>query len=76
MRKLSDVLVNDYGLDLTGWTSLVQAYSISSDGTAIVGFGFHNGNEEAFLAVIPEPATLALLVIGGLVVLRRHRRGA
>ena len=38
MRKLKDVLVNDFGLDLTGWT-LTIARGISDDGLTIVGDG-------------------------------------
>ncbi len=38
IRSLKDVLVNDYGLDLTGWV-LYAAMDISADGRTIVGFG-------------------------------------
>ncbi len=69
MRKLADVLVQDYGLDLGGW-HLEYAFAISDDGTVIAG----SAREGAFVAVIPEPATLGLLALGGLAVLRRRRR--
>jgi hypothetical protein len=36
MRILEDVLVNDYALDLTGWT-LQEARGIFDDGLTIVG---------------------------------------
>ena len=50
MRNLKDVLEDDYGLDLTGWT-LSLPYDISDDGTAIVGYGRNpNGQTEAWRA--------------------------
>ena len=40
MRLLQPILEDEYGLDLDGWV-LVQATSISDDGTVIVGYGFN-----------------------------------
>jgi hypothetical protein len=55
MQSLKDVLVNDYGLDLTGWT-LISAQGISDDGRTIAGHGFNpDGYREAWVATIPEP---------------------
>src|SRR5262249_53536730 len=71
MRSLADVLVTDYGLDLTGW-SVSAAMAISSDGSTIVGNGGHDGVSEAWIAVIPEPST-GLLFGFGLVVLAAAR---
>jgi probable HAF family extracellular repeat protein len=60
MRSLQDLLVTDFGLDLTGW-QLTGAGGISADGLTIVGFGANpNGFGEAFIATIPKPATLSL----------------
>jgi probable HAF family extracellular repeat protein len=57
MRVLQDVLANDYGLDLTGW-SLEGASGISDDGLTIVGGGVSpSGKREAWIATIPEPTT-------------------
>ncbi len=74
MRNLRDVLVNDFGLNLTGWT-LSESVDISGDGLAIIGYGSNpSGDSEAWRAVIPEPATLGLVLLGGLVMLRRRRK--
>ena len=59
MRNLKDVLVNDCGLDLTGWT-LSEPKGISADGSTILGDGsFGSSNyTQAWVAVIsPEPCT-------------------
>jgi probable HAF family extracellular repeat protein len=77
MQRLWDVLVaNGVEPAASGWTSLDFAQAISADGKTIVGQGIHNGNQEAFVAVIPEPSSLALLGFGGTLLFRprRHRR--
>jgi len=49
MRNLKDVLVNDHGLDLTGWTP--AAAKISSDSLTIVGSGQNpSGDTEGWIA--------------------------
>ncbi len=80
MRPLWSVLTSDYGLDLTGWT-LASAYDISDDGRVIVGYGTHNGNTEAWMAVIPEPDSMVLVAMGvflcaGALLAARRRRHA
>lgn len=70
MRPLQDVLVNELGLDLTGWT-LRRATGISDDGLTIVGSGpspFDGGATRGFIAQLdPEPLPLfggpALIVL-------------
>ncbi len=54
MRSLRDVLVTDYGSDLTGWT-LERANGVSPDGLTIVGDGTNpNGDREAWIARLPR----------------------
>ncbi|MBI5395494.1 MAG: PEP-CTERM sorting domain-containing protein, partial [Verrucomicrobia bacterium] len=72
MLRLQTVLTSNYGLDLTGWT-LSNATGISSDGRTVVGYGIHNGNQEAWMAQLPEPSTASLLALGLGVVWRRRR---
>jgi probable HAF family extracellular repeat protein len=74
MRRLQDVLENDYHLDLTGWT-LQNAEGISDDGRTIVGYGINPSQHlEGWIFTIPEPATIVLLVTGGLLMLLRWRK--
>jgi probable HAF family extracellular repeat protein len=50
MRSLQQVLTNDYGLNLTGWTLRI-ARAISADGLTVVGEGRNpSGNTEAWIA--------------------------
>jgi probable HAF family extracellular repeat protein len=64
MRALQEVLEEDYGLDLTGWTDLSVA-DISADGLTIVGNGSNpSGAREAWIAFIPEPGIAPLLALG------------
>jgi len=76
MRELRVVLESDYGLDLTGW-ALVEVLDISEDGNTFVGFGTNpQGITEGWIATIPEPSTLGLLLIGGLCSVLRRREAS
>jgi probable HAF family extracellular repeat protein len=58
MRNLHDVLVNDLGLDLTGWTQLHVA-DVSASGRVIVGDGTNpSGDIEAWRVVLPCAITV------------------
>lgn len=73
MQNLQDLLVDTYGLDLTGW-KLSKANAISADGTTIVGQGIDpHGNYQGWVVTIPEPATMLLFGLGGLVLRRKYR---
>ena len=56
MRSLLEVLEDDLGVDLTGWT-LDNPPVISADGNTIVALATNpDGAVEAFVAYVPEPA--------------------
>jgi hypothetical protein len=67
MRSLRDVLEEDLGIDLTGWT-LNKPPVISSDGETMIALATNpDGDVEAFVSYVPEPtggiyAGIALLV--------------
>jgi hypothetical protein len=77
LRALAEVLVDDYGIDLTGWT-LTSARGISADGRTIVGFGTNpDGFTEAWaFYAVPEPAQALLAATGALALLAAGRRRA
>jgi uncharacterized membrane protein len=74
MRPLKDVLANDYGVDMTGWT-LTEATSISADGSFMAGSGTGpNGQSTAWIAFVPEPSSVLLLVVSTVGSCSRRRR--
>jgi probable HAF family extracellular repeat protein len=77
MLDLQDTLVALGTPNLDGWT-LREALGVSADGLTIVGWGLHNGAEEAWVATIPEPSTIALaaFAVAGLAWLVRAKRGS
>lgn len=68
---LSDWLVGQ-GVSLEFWDSLTEANCISADGLMIGGQGWTMyGRAEGFVAYIPEPGSLVLLLLGAAVWRRR-----
>jgi probable HAF family extracellular repeat protein len=56
IRNLHQVLVTDYGLNLTGW-QLYGARGVSSDGKIIVGYGINpSGKTEGWIANLAPPS--------------------
>jgi probable HAF family extracellular repeat protein len=63
MTNLRDLLQNEFFLNVDGWI-LTGATEISSDGTVVVGYGINpDGNNEAWIARLPEPTTTLSLDI-------------
>lgn len=54
IRRVADVLANDYGVDMTGWT-LTRATDISADGKVIVGWGTNPQGEREAWRVYLDP---------------------
>ena len=52
-RLWDELLAGGVNPKADGWTRLTVATGISPDGSAIVGYGVRNGNNEAFVAIIP-----------------------
>jgi len=67
LRSIQEFLTQEMGLDLTGWT-ITTADGITPDGLTLAGSGEHNGQGEAWIATIPEPASFSLLTIGALLI--------
>jgi probable HAF family extracellular repeat protein len=75
-RVLKQILIEDYGLDLSAWNRLYEVQAISDDGRSVVGKGqFWNipsgtgSHNEAFLAYLPPlPCDLPGNVDGNCVV--------
>lgn len=73
-RSVAGLLTN-IGVDISAWSSLSRVTSMSDDGTTIAGWGIwaEDGSTRGFIATVPEPTTMFLLVLGGLAMLRRRR---
>jgi uncharacterized membrane protein len=59
-RNFLDILTNDYGLDITGWSAISIA-AVSADGTAFAGEGINpDGNREGWFARLPVPTAISV----------------
>jgi hypothetical protein len=57
MRNVKALLVNNLGLNLTGWQ--LRGQRVSQDGLTIAGDGISpSGQDEAWVAHLPEPCSL------------------
>ena len=78
MRSLQDFLINEQGLDLAGFTLLLEANGISDDGRTFSGFGRNaNGETEGFvvtLGQVPAPGAGLLSLIGLATIAAARRR--
>jgi probable HAF family extracellular repeat protein len=73
MRSLRDVLEQDLGVDLTGWT-LDNPPVISSDGNTMIALATNpDGEVEVFVSYLPEPAGGIYVGIAMLAWLGRRR---
>lgn len=72
MRSVKQEL-EEGGLDLSGW-QLTRTTGVSADGRTLIGWGFNPaGDNEAWIATLPEPGT-GLLLCWGLLLAARGRR--
>jgi len=70
IHLVEDILTGN-GIDLLGWH--LTSAAISSDGSILYGNGVNpHGFEEAWIAIIPEPATLLLTLSGAWIAFRRR----
>jgi len=76
MQSLESILAS-HGVNTTGW-KLQDITDVTPDGVTVVGMGLNpSGQEEAFIATIPEPAALSLLCLAvPLAAWRRRPRAA
>lgn len=73
MRRLRDVLLDDYGLDVGAW-HLWDASDISGDGRFITGTGINpSGQPEAWIVDLPEPAAGGGIAVVALALARLRR---
>lgn len=72
---LLTTLLSGAGVDVSAWSSLSRITTMSDDGRTVAGWGIWaaDGSTRGFVAAIPEPTTIGLLAIGGMLLARRRR---
>jgi probable HAF family extracellular repeat protein len=66
-------LLTSAGADLDGFL-LTEATGVSAGGLTIVGTAFRDGQQQAFVATIPEPSTVVLALFAALVLFALYLR--
>ncbi len=71
---LLTALLTSAGVDVSAWSSLSRVTTMSDDGKTVAGWGIWaaDGTVRGFVATIPEPSAM-LLLVGTLPILRRRR---
>lgn len=76
MRRLRDVLLDDYGLDVGAW-HLWDASDVSGDGRFLTGTGINpSGLPEAWIIDLPEPSAGGVVAVAALALARLAKAGA
>jgi uncharacterized membrane protein len=79
MVSVKDMLLLHGATNLDGW-ELTSTTGVSHDGRTIVGSGIHEGRLQAWVATIPEPSTIVLVMLAApvalVVALGRRTRAA
>lgn len=76
IRPIEDILINEGGIDLSGWF-LGRATGVAHlpDGTIVVcGYGDNPRQTEGWVAIIPSPSALSIVYVFGLAATSRRRR--
>jgi hypothetical protein len=62
--------------NVSEFTTANPSLDLSSIDSILFTFESDSGGDAAFYSIVPEPATMGLLALGGLAVIRRKRRTA
>lgn len=64
------------GINMDDWSSLTRVTTMTDDAMTVAGYGIWatDGSTRGFVATIPEPASVSLLMLGLSVVIARRRR--